>query len=66
MSMELWQNDADAEVLWMKPDPVSLCPPQIAHGLTGFEAGASVVSSQWMIAWTIARPLVLYVEILVE
>ena len=63
--MEFWQNDADGELLGEKRVPISLRPPQIGYGMTGFEAGASAVSSHRQIARTIARPLVLFVKIIV-
>jgi hypothetical protein len=39
-----------------KPAPVSLCPPQIPHGLTRARNRASAVRGGLLTAWAMARP----------
>ena len=38
-----------------KPVPLSLCPPQISHGMTWDGTWAYVVRSQWLTAWAMAQ-----------
>jgi hypothetical protein len=45
------------EVLGEKPVPVPLCPPQIPHGLTWDQTGASAVGGRRLTAWAMARPI---------
>ena len=40
-----------------KPVPVSLCPPQIPHGLTRDRTRVSAVTGRRLTAWATARPL---------
>jgi hypothetical protein len=39
-----------------KPIPVSLCPPQIPHGLTRAQTRAFAVGGRRLTTWTMARP----------
>jgi hypothetical protein len=39
-----------------KPEPMSLCPPQIPHDLTRSRTRAAAVGSQRLTAWAMARP----------
>jgi hypothetical protein len=39
-----------------KPDPVSLCPPQIPHNLTWDRTRSAAVGSQRLTAWAMTRP----------
>jgi hypothetical protein len=49
-----------------KPAPMSLCPPQIPHGLTWGWTWAAAVGSQWLTAWAMARPCVVPIIIMVS
>jgi hypothetical protein len=40
---------------WRKPAPVPLCSPQIPHDLTQAQTQATMVGSQWLTAWAMAR-----------
>jgi hypothetical protein len=39
-----------------KPTPAPICPPQIPHDLTRARSPATVVGSQQLTAWALARP----------
>jgi hypothetical protein len=52
-----WNWQGKTEILRDKPVPVSLCPPQIPHGLTWDRTRASTVGDRWLTAWAMARPL---------
>jgi hypothetical protein len=51
-----WNGQGKTEVLWEKPVPVPLCPPQILHGPTRDRTRASVVRGRRLTAWAMARP----------
>jgi hypothetical protein len=55
-----WYWQGKTEELWEKPVPVSLCPPQIPHGLTRVWTRASAVRGQWLTTWAMAQPIVWY------
>jgi hypothetical protein len=52
-----WSDtDRKNEELGEKPVPVSLCPPQIPHGLTRARTRASAVRGRWLTTWAMVRP----------
>jgi hypothetical protein len=51
-----WNWQGKTEVLWEKPVPVPLYPPQISHGLTRDRNRASAVGGRRLTAWAMARP----------
>jgi hypothetical protein len=57
MSVEPWWNGTDGktEELDEKLVQLSLCPPQIPHGLTRARTRASAVAGRRLTAWAIAR-----------
>jgi hypothetical protein len=52
-----WRLAGETEVLKRKPAPASLCPPQIPHDQTQAWTWATVVGSQLLTAWAMARPI---------
>jgi hypothetical protein len=46
-----------------KPAPTLLCPPQIPHDLTQIRTGVVAVESQRLIAWAMARPFCMLLNI---
>jgi hypothetical protein len=52
-----WNWHGKPEELGEKPVPVSLCPPQIPHGLTWDRTRAFAVGGRRLTAWALARPL---------
>jgi hypothetical protein len=53
-----WYWQGKAEELGEKPVPVSLCPPQIPHGLTRERTRTSAERGRRLTTWAMARPLV--------
>ena len=51
-----WNWQGKTEVLGEKPVPVTICPPQIAHGLIRDRTRASAVRGRRLTAWAMARP----------
>jgi hypothetical protein len=51
-----WNWQGKPEVLGEKPVPVTLCPTQIAHGLTRDRTRAAAVRGWRLTAWALARP----------
>jgi hypothetical protein len=52
-----WNWQGKTEVLGEKPVPVSLCPPQIPHGLTRDQIRATAVRGRRLTAWAMARTI---------
>jgi hypothetical protein len=50
-----WNWQGKSEVLGEKPVPVTLCPPQIPHGLIRDRTRASVAEGRRLTAWAMAR-----------
>jgi hypothetical protein len=50
-----WNWQGKTEVFGEKPVPLSLCPPQIPHGLTWDRTQASVVSGRRLTTWAMTR-----------
>jgi hypothetical protein len=52
-----WNIDGEDRRTWRKTVPVSLCPPQIPHGLTRARTRASVGRGRLLTTWAMARPI---------
>jgi hypothetical protein len=51
-----WNWQVKTEVCREKPVPVTLCPPQIPHGLTRDRTRGSAVRGRRLTVWTMSRP----------
>jgi hypothetical protein len=60
-----WYWQVKTEVLGEKPVPVSLCPPQIPHGLNRDRTRASEVGGRRLTAWAMARPKCVCITLLI-
>jgi hypothetical protein len=48
--------DRGNRIIWIKPVPMPLCPPQIPHYLTGAWTRAAAVENRRLNAWTTVQP----------
>jgi hypothetical protein len=51
-----WELAGETEILWKKPAPVPLCPPQISYDQTWARTRAAAVVSRRLTAWAVVWP----------